>query len=544
MRIPGSWDVEADVVVVGGGNAGLPAAIAAHDAGAQVVIVEGNAFLGGLMRGSGGFMFFCDTHVQRGLGITDDVEWGVQDELRMSDYRAVPELVRSYVEGGRETCLWLERLGLTWAEDVRDGDYGCGPDGDRFVPRTHFAAVSPTGYYPGGAPEGQNGYALTVVLEKAVARRDIPVLLRHRMRRIFREDDGPVVGIEADTPSGPVTIRARRAVVLTSGGATSNDQLVKAWDPRLVNDAVYSDGLPYMTAMGDALVAGQDVGAGLADMSFVCFTPIKYGTHFYSLSLSAIEGDTSVAKTTGVPIVARKGGYQRVILVKADGNRYVNEAAAVQENPELVRDVAGLPPAEYPEEPFLRKFLSLPNPKNVWAVTDAESAAAMRWPVDQIARPEPMSGRALHPDSVALASTVEELAGRIHMDPAALARTVARYNGFVTDGIDGDFGKPGPLYPISTAPFYAVKLNILRHTPNGGLRVNSRGQVLDRAELWDGAKAKSIDDEAVIPHLYAAGECAAFVGFRRAHRKTGPILTMGRIAGIAAAAERPCVEGR
>lgn len=538
--LPAHWDVDADVVVVGGGNAGLPAAIAAHDAGAEVVVVEGNDFLGGLMRGSGGFMFFCDTHVQRRLGIVDRVEWGVEDEMRMSDHRAVPELVRTYVEGGRETCLWLEQLGLTWADEVKDGDYGAGPDGDRHVARTHFAGVSPTGHYPGGAPEGQNGYALTVVLEKAVAQRGIPVLLEHRMRRIFRAPDGPVVGIEAETAFGPVTIRAHRAVVLASGGATSNEQLVKAWDPRLVNDAVYSDGLPYMTAMGDALVAGQDVGAGLADMSFVCFTPIKYGTHWYSLSLSAIAGDTEVARTTGVPIVARRGDYQRVILVKSDGRRYVDEALAARENPELVRDVAGLPPAEYPEEPFLRTFLSLPNPKNVWAVADAESAAAMRWPVDQIAAPDPLRGRGLHPDSVAVASTVPELAELIRMEPAALAETVERYNKFAADGVDRDFGKPGPLHPVAAPPYYAVKLNILRHTPNGGLRINTRGQVLDRSELWNGQHAKGIDEEKVIPHLYAAGECAAFAGFRRAHRKTGPILTMGRIAGLAAAAEKRC----
>jgi succinate dehydrogenase/fumarate reductase flavoprotein subunit len=532
------WDLEADVVVVGGGNAGLPAAISAHDAGAEVVIVEENQFLGGLMRGSGGFMFFCDTHVQRQAGIEDRVDWGVEDEMWMSEYRAVPEIVRAYVEQGAETCLWLEQLGLTWSPEVLDGDYGAGAAGDRSVARTHVAGVSPSGYYPGGVPEGQNGYALTVVLEKAVGERAIHTLMGHRMTRIVREDDGPVSGIIASTRTGSVRIRARRAVVLAGGGATTNEQLVKAWDPRLVNDAVYSDGLPYMRAMGDAIVAGVDAGGGLSDMSFVCFTPIKYGTHTYSLSLSTIAGDTSAAKNTGVPIIARRGAYQRVILVKADGRRYVNEALAAHENPDLVRDVAGLPPAEYPEEPFIRTFLSLPNPKNVWAITDAEGAAALRWPLEQMAAPTPTTGRALHPDSVAVASSIAELAARIHMPIDELTATIARYNRSAAAGVDSEFGKPAPLFSIGEPPFYAAKLNIIRHTPGGGLRINSRGQVLDRSAQWDGAVAASIDEEKVIPKLYAAGECAAFVGFRRAHRKTGPILTMGRIAGIAAAAER------
>lgn len=537
---PARWDVTADVVVVGAGNAGLPAAIEARNAGARVLIVEANAFMGGLMRGSGGFMAFCDTHVQRRAGVEDHVQWGIDDEMRMSDFRAVPELVRTYVEAGADTCRWLERLGLAWSDELRGGGWRDDEVPERRVPRTHYAAKSPTGFYPGGAPDGQNGYALTVVLEKAVRELGIPVLLNHRMRRIYREPGGAVVGIQADTNGGPVNVRARQAVILAAGGATSNEQLIKAWDPRMVNDAVYSDGLPYMAAMGDAIVAGQDVGAGLSDMSFVSFTPVKYGTHYYSLSLSAIAGIKHIASSTGVPIGVRSDGYHRIILVRNDGRRYVNEALAIHRNPDIPRDVKGVPPAEYPEEPFLRAFFSLPNPKNVWAVTDAVGAAAMNWPLDEIARPEPMLGRGLHPDSVAVAPTLTELSARTGIGCEHFVDTMNRYNMFAADGRDEDFGKPPPLYPISQPPFYAAKLNVIRHTPNGGLRINTKGQVLDRSQLWDGAIAVGIDEERVIPHLYAAGECSAFVGFRRSHRKTGPILTMGRIAGAEAATGKPC----
>jgi len=536
--LPEKWDRETDVLVVGAGNAGLPAALEAHAAGAGVLLLEENEWMGGLMRGSGGFMFFCNSHVQRKLGIEDHVEWGIEDEMLMSDFRAVPELVHTYVAEGAETCLWLERLGLVWHNELTNGDWGAGTRGERHVLRTHVAAQSPTGYYPGGMPAGKCGFALTTVLEKAVANRGIPVLFKHRMRRIFREPNGPVLGVQADTPAGSINIRARKAVVLASGGATTNEQLVKAWDPRLVNDAVYSDGLPYMKCMGDAIIAGEDVGAGLSDLSFVCFTPIKYGTHWYSLSLTDIAGVPGI-QPPGVPINAKLGGYQRIILVKNDGMRYINEAEATCRNPAVPRDVVGLPPAEYPEEPFMRKFLSLPNPKNVWALTDSENAKAINWPLDQIRNPEPMRGRGLHPDSVAVAASLDELAARIGVDPVNFLATVKRYNGFVDAGVDKEFGKPQPLYAISEPPFFAVKLNVIRHTPAGGLRINTKGQVLDRAQQWDGLVAKSIDEEMIIPHLYAAGECAAFVGWRRAHRKTGPILTMGRLAGRAAAAEQP-----
>ena len=536
--LPSRWDLETDVVVVGAGNTGLPAAIEAHNAGSKVLLLEGNEWMGGLMRASGGNMFFCDTHIQKKLGIEDHVEWGIEDEMLMSDFRAVPELVRAYVEGSAETVLWLERLGLTWAEQVADGDWGAGRLGNRRVMRNHFAGVSPTRYYPGGAPEGAMGYALTIVLEKAIANLGIPVLFKHRMRKVYRDRNGPVVGVMADTPTGPITIRARQAVILAAGGATSNEQLVKAWDPRLVGDAMYSDGLPYMTAMGDAIIAGEDVGGGLSDMSFVCFTPVKYGSIWYSLRQSALDdGEEGIAPTTGVAINARQGQYQRVILVKNDGTRYINEAEATIRNPSIPRDVQGMPPAEYPEEPFIRKFLSLPNPRNVWVVADAAQAAEMKWPVDEIAQPQLMRGRGLDPKSCAVANTLEDLARKMGVHEANFVDTVQRYNGFAATGVDEELGKAEPLYPIATGPFYGLKMNIIRHTPPGGLRINTKGQVLDRSALWDGGVAQGIDEELVIPHLYAGGECAAFVGWRRAHRKTGPILTMGRLAGIAAARE-------
>lgn len=540
-QVPSRWDYETDVVVVGGGNAGLPAAISAHNAGAEVVLVEENVFLGGLMRGSGGFMFFCDTHVQARNGIEDRIKWGIEDEMLMSEYRAIPEMVRTYVEGGAETCRWLEGLGLTFSDKLLDGEPPKEGEGGRGrIARTHYAAVSPTGKYPGGAPLGQSGFALTSMFENAIKECDIPVLLEHRMTLIHRAGEGRVVGIRATKRDGQeVDIRARRAVVLASGGATTNEQLIRAWDPRMVDEAIFSDGLPYMRAMGDALTLGQDVGAGLSDMSFVCFTPVRFGSRVFSISMEAIAGASGVKRTTGVQILPRLDGFQRVILVKNDGTRYLDESLATYRHPRLIRDTVGVPAAEYPEEPFIHAFLRLPSPKNVWAIVDADSAEAMGWELDQMVSPNPLRGRALHPESVAVADTLEELAGKIGMDFEALANTVSRYNGFVENGEDLDFGKRAPLYPLRNAPYYAARMHIIRHTPAGGLRINTRGQVLDRAQQHDGEVSVALDDEAVIPGLYAAGECSAFVGFRRSHRKTGPIVTMGRIAGLNAAADGP-----
>ncbi len=538
--IPEHWDHEYDVVVVGGGNAGLPAALTAHDAGAETVIVEQNEFLGGLHARLGRLHVLLQdprAGARRHRGPRGVGRRGRDADERVP--RRLPEIVEAYVAGGADTVQWLEDLGLTWSDDVRDGKFGIGRNGDRSVARTHFAAGLPTGIYPGGEPEGQNGYALTSVLEKAVADQGVPVLYRHRMRRIFREPGGRVVGIEAETPDGTVTIRARRGVVLASGGATTNEGFVKAWDARFVNDAIYSDGLPVrLTAMGDAFIAYQEVGAGLSDMSLRLLPahPLRE-----SLVQPLAVGDRRRGERregAGRADHRPPGRLPARGLLRAAGHRYIDESIAARENPDLVRDVAGLPSAEYPEEPFIRTFLELPNPKNVWAVTDAVNAEAMKWPVDQIRDPDPMHGRGLHPDSVATADTLEALAKLMGMDPAIVATTMERYNRGALNGHDEEFGKTD--YPALTeGPFYAVKMNLIRHTPSGGIRINAKGQVLDQSGMWDRQEGTTPRSGAGDRGALRLGEAAAFVGFRRAHRKTGPILTMGRITGRAAAGAPP-----
>ena len=138
------------------------------------------------------------------------------------------------------------------------------------------------------------------------------------------------------------------------------------------------------------------------------------------------------------------------------------------------------------------------------------------------------------------ADTIDELAEKIGVDVTNMMATVRDYNKYAESGIDIDFGKPGPFSPIATAPFYAVKFNIIRHTPAAAFGVNSKGTgILTARKCGTAAVPCRSMPRKVIPHLYAAGEVAAFVGFRRAHRKTGPILSMGRICGRQAAAELP-----
>ena len=107
-----TWDKETDVLVVGSG-CGLAAAIEAKTQGAgDVLIIEKADHIGGLFIAAGGHTITGCTYVHKEMGIEDKPEWWYEDEMRASEYRAVPEIVRAYVNRGPDDILWLHNLGL------------------------------------------------------------------------------------------------------------------------------------------------------------------------------------------------------------------------------------------------------------------------------------------------------------------------------------------------------------------------------------------------------------------------------------------------
>ncbi len=145
----------------------------------------------------------------------------------------------------------------------------------------------------------------------------------------------------------------------------------------------------------------------------------------------------------------------------------------------------------------------------------------------------------LWPDAVATADSLAALAARMNIPADVLQAEIERYNGFVDAGSDEDFGKPGPLHKIQRPPFYAARLIGIRHTSRNGIRVNSKAQVLDIAGTWvrGAGGVQSVDEEPIIPRLYAAGEITDTLGWRRHHGSVGVYVLMALTAGRNAAAE-------
>jgi urocanate reductase len=507
---PQKWDQEADVLVVGSGYAGLCAAIEAAQAGASVLVIEKEKYFGGNSLLSGGHCQMGNTHVQKRAGVEDYAEWMVEDMMAWGKHRNVPELVRTFVENVPALALWLEELGIKWSDRIQQN-----PDGR--VPRGHWPAPNP-GVYAGGFPKFCGISIFTVLFKKAQAL-GVQFLGNCKLTRIHREKPGAgrVLGIEAVTTAGAtLNLRGKRAVLLASGGFKSNPQMPMAWDSRLDTD-LNAGGLPYVNTTGEGIAAAVDIGAGLTDMSFVCELRVRWGTPQYQI-WEPMTLDT-VPLQPGLGL----GNTQRIIIVDNDGQRFCNEFVL----------------SRYPESEFFEGFLNLPKrPRNVWAITDAKGAEKLAWPTAAMQNPDPTKMPYLRSGFTAVAGSLSELAQKMGVSEAGLAATVQRYNAASRAPKDVEFDRPAPRFPLTTAPFYAAKATVLAHDQMGGLRINTKGQVLERQFQLTGGGVP-IDKEPIIPNFYAAGECTGgVVGEERGHGKISVYMVYGRIAGKLAAGEK------
>jgi succinate dehydrogenase/fumarate reductase flavoprotein subunit len=526
--LPSQWDVAADVVVVGTGVAGFGAAIEAYDNGASVVIIEKeNEFFGGNSMFAGGNWQIPVSYIQAAAGIEDHVAWAIEDYQINGGYRNNVDLLELFCSNAKDTLLWAQNLGIVWNPTPNK-------QGDDRVARVDAPIASPN--YPGNA-----GISEIYIMNQALNNRGVKVQLGKKMTQIYRTPSGPVVGIQVlDVPSGNVlNYKANRAVVLATGGFKANPQMVQSFHPLLDEDFIWS-GYPYTHTTGDGHVAAIQVGAGEVDCSWPVSFSNVWGTSIHQLwTPMQLVGPPSGIPPIIAPGVPYTATNPWAILVAGDGNRFLNEA---------LWGAAGTPPGANDAQVYsvyMQAYLQIPfRPRNVWAVVDANGAKALNWTLAEFqAATVPTVTPYLDPAYIAWSSTISGLADQMAISETNLTAAVARWNGFVSTGTDGDFGRPAPLNPISTPPYMAAKFVLASHDQSGGIRVNTNMQVIDcqNYQLTQGSGPQApLDQEAVIPRLYAAGEVAGgFWGMARGDGKMGSYCVVGRVAGANAAAEIP-----
>jgi fumarate reductase flavoprotein subunit len=424
-----SWNEEADVVVVGGGLAGHCAAIELAEQGADVLLVEKESRVGGSTVLSGGSFAFAGTDLQRKNGIEDSSELLFDDLRKVGGYGNDEALVRAYVDHQLDTYHWLAARGVAFDKIFLAAGQS--------VPRGHSRNPREV---------------IDILAGRAAATGRVRTRVASPVRSLVRSQDGaPVEGVQVEAAGKTRSIRALRGVVLTSGGFSRSDELLKLFAP--AQAATQRAGGPGNT--GDGLLMAWHLGAGMKDMGYIKGT---FGGH-----PAAGPGEHALM----LPI------YVGAIAVNAKGERFIDESKSYK----LIGDAVLKQPDAIGYQIFDQRIFDKGNPGIPTMAFQAKYALGQ----------------------VISAPTLAELSRKMGIDAGGLARTVAAYNAFVEEGNDPDFGRDGlgtsygKLAKIDMAPFYAYPSKSVIVATYCGVAVDAQMRVRD---VFD----------AVIPNLYAAGE--------------------------------------
>ncbi|GGL37044.1 FAD-binding protein [Phycicoccus endophyticus] len=527
---------EYDVVVAGSGAAALGAAVTAADAGLSVLVLEASERWGGSSAMSGGGVWLPDNPLMRRAGAGDSRAEALE-YLEQTVGHAGPATSRArkeaFVDGVTPLVELLERLGLRFARAADYPDYYPELPGGKIgraievhpvdvrrlgpwwstsrgrsdgvpapVMTDDFWLLQRAWSTAGGMARGARvagrvaamaarrewrvgmGAGLTAALMEVVQRQGTPVWLSSPLEELLVED-GRVVGVRVTRDGRPVTVTASRGVVLAAGGFDHDAELRRRHQGV---DGSWSSGAA--SNLGGAIEAAEKVGAGTDLMDDA----------WWGGSVPPAGPEDNA----GFMVSERSVPYS--LIVDASGRRFANES-------ESYVDLG---------HHMLERRESVPG--RFWMVTDRRHARRYlrSYAMDpRVARRMRAAG-ILH-----RAPTLAALAERIGVDPAALADTVERFNGFARTGVDHDFGRgnsaydryygdptvhPNPnLGPLEKGPFTAIEVVPGDLGTKGGVVTDEHARALR-------------PDGSVIPGLYAAGNCSASV---MGHTYPGPGSTLG-----------------
>ena len=488
--------VDADVVVVGAGGAGMTAAITAAGEGKSVVILESQSMVGGnSVRATGGMNAgktvyqdenefgesagvektlktaaekYADNETITALAKTVSEQWaayqanptGYFDSVELMELDTMiggkgindPELVETLCANSADAIDWLDEHGITL--------HSVSSFGGASVKRIHRPV-------DGDGKTVSVGSYMIPLLQENCDKAGVQTLLNTTATEILTDANGAAVGVKATGASGETVTVNAKAVVLATGGFGANLDMVVEYKPELKG---------FMTtnaagAQGQGIEMATAIGADTVDMDQIQIHP-------------TVEANTAALITEGL----RGDG---AVLINAEGKRFIDEVGT--------RDVVSA--AEIAQTGSYS-----------WLVVDQAMVDASSVIQGYIKKGYTVTGE-----------TYEELGKAMGVDETAFAETMNTWNGYVEAKNDPDFGRTSFANPLNTAPYYAIKVTAGVHHTMGGLKINTNTEVL---------KA----DGSVIPGLFAAGEVTG--GVHGANRLGGNAVAdftvFGRIAGAAA----------
>jgi flavocytochrome c len=472
--------LEADIAIIGGGGAGVAAALEAGEAGARIVLIEQADTLGGTAAISGGGCLIVGTPLQESHGIHDTPDLAFEDWVKWGQGAADEEWARYYIEHSlHDLYFWAEKYGAKWI-DLKF------QEGNR-VFRWH-------------RPNNNGLGLMTALIDGMKAKGATQVLTSTAGEKILTQDDR-VCGVRATNgKSGETTDIHAKTVVVASGGFNSNLDMVLEARPEFKAFKVMEGSGRGATGAGHKLV--RELGGYFTHMDHIWF--YVYAT----------------------PDYRDPGGRRGLVFRLTPGYVWVNQQGRRFHDESRTGGASATP------------ALLAQNPPHAWAILDAPMTAKM-----EVADPYYRDGDKVSRDKVQelldnspyikKAETLAGLAKKIAVDEAAFLRELEEYNQAFDAGLDKEpaFGKSlKQSKKFDTPPYYAVQLFPLARKNFGGVKTDLRCRVLNRFF-------------APIPGLYAAGEVAGMAGGHINGKAglegtmLGPSIFSGRVAGGWAAHE-------
>lgn len=502
-------EAEADVIIVGGGGAGLAAATEALDNGVSVILIEKTSMLGG------------NTVISGGVFNEADPDWASENEIKESDldtlkmfadmkaedfpeeyredFNTLKKQIEEYLasESGAgfdspeyftiQTYYYGHRTGLDGSEI--GGDYTlvstlAQKSSDTFQWLTDLGVewsdqISSSVWPRGRIPVQDKGQGYISALEEKILAKGGQVMYETTGKSLITDQGGRVTGVNALRADGTkVTLKAQKGVILATGGYAHNLEMIKENDNYWGN---FPDNIGTTNAAGSdgsGILMARETGAATTGMGYV--------------QLMAIADPVTGDLFTGI----LPQSYANYIFVNGDGKRFVNECG--------LRDTLS--------------SAAIENGGLFYMIADSRIADNLRSSTWQ---EQVDLGNAL------MADTLEELADLMGYDQKQkenFLNTIETYNTYVDAGEDPEFGKTDLDLKVEEGPFFATPRRPAIHHTMGGLVINENAQVLD-------------ENGDVIKGLFAAGEVTGGIhaGNRVGGNAITDVMTYGRIAGQNAA---------
>jgi fumarate reductase flavoprotein subunit len=409
--------VNAEVVVVGAGIAGLSAALAAAEAGASTILLEKMA----TVQARGHDNAFIGSRLQAKLGIKIDKDEIIRNLMKYGANKPDQRLIRMWAEGSGKTADWLLDMTDAAGLEVMINHY---PPPPAFNNATEYYPQYPVTHHC------RNERLIAKCLLENVLKKGVVTYFRTRVKQLLRKGKGRITGVIAQNLAGEyLQFNAAKAVILCTGDYSNNAAMMAKYCPQ---SSYLASMIP--TSTGDGHMMALWVGAVMEPMPH---TPMIHGPAGPLLSSAFLQ-------------------------VNLMGERFQNEDVPIQSNVNAVERQPGMTiwqvfDSRYPQElPYLGIGLG----KIIIATEKVQQDVAK---------------------AAIMADSIEELAEKMKLPVDKFKSTVKRYNELARLGKDLDFGKrPDRLFPVTEPPFYAGKSGYSLLAVLGGLNVNTNLQPLDK----------------------------------------------------------------